>query len=849
LFPLRVYLNLSYQTFYDMNSESNYRNNSELFAVLEEKYKNTRVSRPFNYRKYLPGKILSYDLQSVSSPKTVKISLQVEKYIGGGFAGQVYRVRLIEVSDPDEIGLIPGKLFALKIFKPASNFSCLFRELIYRIGFQSPFMLQINRTAVLSGSLWHKFIRRAAKITFGSEKTVVDVYGILKDENLGSYGELLEWIEGRTWLLEVDDHINHLSKSLRNPEKYTSYSGSVEFRNKYKFMHYFCRMLHDMGAFEFARQYEWTTLKSQPNCLKRTENHEVGSNYLTAVDFRAGLALLPLLPMSPGDFKLICRGLFRGSPVQFDRGNITKLKRFVEKYEKEYKDMQFLLQELENNDTSYRRAQIDITHYLFIGIKRWGEILRANIKGWQLKKICDDKSCDFLFRKPFLALPFFILSFIPLFGNLILKLFLNKPFLNHYLKQLISFGYLKRTFKANRFEKLYHWLQSGRIGPEKAHKLEHNLLRFTGHLLCSILPINLHKFFTNNEYFKYKLYFIFVRPLRLYFNADLRRDWLQEMLTDGKKKNMLSDEDAEIIESQLDEPFIQKYLKSLAVHICTLPVTQVISVFIAVLYVLSHPELPRTQAWGIGLGIIALFQVIPISPGSLVRGLYVLYLVIKEKDFKNYNIAVFLSFFKYVGYLAFPIQMTYHYPALARFMAGHWATEAVHIVPVFGEKGALLEHWVFCLFYNWPLTIRRQIMDREKIRATIKPRYWHYPILILIFSTLYAAGEYFWLNRYANLPEIRDIWWFMILISGTIGMLSTIGAAGIKIWKRISGASIAGLITGLISSLSRLLFGFQDQIYARTVWYIFIFTLFSTLSVVITELFWGETTGVKHEQN
>ena len=61
---------------------------------------------------------------------------------------------------------------------------------------------------------------------------------------------------------------------------------------------------------------------------------------------------------------------------------------------------------------------------------------------------------------------------------------------------------------------------------------------------------------------------------------------------------------------------------------------------------------------------------------------------------------MFLGFFKYIGYLAFPIQMTYRYPALARFMAGHWATEAVHVVPVFGERGALLEHKIFNLFYK-----------------------------------------------------------------------------------------------------------------------------------------------------
>ena len=155
------------------------------------------------------------------------------------------------------------------------------------------------------------------------------------------------------------------------------------------------------------------------------------------------------------------------------------------------------------------------------------------------------------------------------------------------------------------------------------------------------------------------------------------------MVVEGQEKHLLNDDDAALILSQLKEPYIQKYLKSLAVHVCTLPVTQVVSLMVAAIYIIMHPDMPRGQAYAIGFGIIALFQVVPISPGSLVRGFYVLYLVIRERNFKDYNIAVFLSFFKYIGYLAFPIQMTYRYPTLARFMAGHWATEAVHVVPVF----------------------------------------------------------------------------------------------------------------------------------------------------------------------
>ena len=194
----------------------------------------------------------------------------------------------------------------------------------------------------------------------------------------------------------------------------------------------------------------------------------------------------------------------------------------------------------------------------------------------------------------------------------------------------------------------------------------------------------------DRNYAKERLAYYLIRPVRLYFNAEMREQWLRDMMTEGQKKHMLSDEDSKIILSQIGEPFIQKYLKSLAVHVCTLPVTQVVSIAIAVIFVLTHPDMPRAESWGIGLGIIAMFQVVPISPGSLTRGLYVVYLVIRERNFKDYNIAVFLGFFKYVGYLAFPIQMTYHYPVLSRFMAGHTATEAVHVVPVFGEGKLLM---------------------------------------------------------------------------------------------------------------------------------------------------------------
>jgi len=248
--------------------------------------------------------------------------------------------------------------------------------------------------------------------------------------------------------------------------------------------------------------------------------------------------------------------------------------------------------------------------------------------------------------------------------------------------------------------------------------------------------------------------------------------------------------------------------------------------------------MPRAQAWGIGIGIIALFQVVPISPGSLVRGLYVVYLVIRERNFKDYNIAVFLGFFKYVGYLAFPIQMTYHYPALARFMAAHWATEAVHIVPVFGERGALLEHWVFCLFYNWPLTVRRRMRKRAQLRASLKPRYWHVGLCVIIFAGFFAFAEFIYSENIGEPPSSNTLWWLAVLVPGALisGAIVTLGCGGAALAKRIRAAAVCGVLIGLLYTAVSAILGYNNGIVAICAWRVFVVAVLSTIGAIVTEL-------------
>jgi hypothetical protein len=553
-----------------------------------------------------------------------------------------------------------------------------------------------------------------------------------------------------------------------------------------------------------------------------------------------------------------------------------------------------MLEELKQAEQVYRNSTPDITHNhvrLLFSPRLWSTIFASAVTSWRVRNFIDDEHEASLRRSKIRTLLFGVLGMLPaigllltilgvltgigiglaaLFGcrdqslawlaaasgcafvagillsagsKLILKLWGRADYRRHYKALLTSWDYLKGAFRAKIAEKTIVWHRKGRISAETARRFTDQPWRYFTHLpfLLLIFP-SLHRLMTDRKFAREKLRYIFIRPVRLYFNAKLREQWLRDMVEEGKNKHMLSDEDAEVIISQLEEPFIQKYLKSLAVHVCTLPVTQVVSVAIAVAYVLMHPEMPRGQAWGIGVGIIALFQVTPISPGSLVRGFYVLYLVIKERNFKDYNIAVFLGFFKYIGYLAFPIQMTYHYPVLARFMAGHWATEAVHVVPVFGERGALLEHWVYCLFYNWPLTIRRRMRLRAEARAKIKARYWHAGVYAAAIAGCLVFVDLFHLRHDGVLPGNRQIWWLLATLPLLNGAVVTLGCGGAPIWKRIVTAVLAGIAAATAGAIAiAVLRADAPDITAATlaktwVWRAFTLAVLSAIGAVITEL-------------
>lgn len=716
---------------------------------LERQYGACELVRPFRRACYDPGSRLEYQLTGVVPAHTGRIVAEVERAVGGGFAGQVYRVKLLEILADQEpiVGLTPGQHYAVKIMKPPSAFSRTFRDFLYFLAYQGRFSAQVHPASVRVGVLWQKLIRRAAAAKFGRESAVCDTFATFYDSELHSFGEINEWVDGRVWRFEVDDQ---LFSRWRYEGDVPADHNCPEYVHKKLFMGQIVDLLHQMGAPELARQYEWWSCKSQPNVLKRLDGEHSPAAGLTAVDFRAGLALLCFLPMSPVDVPLILRGLMRGRLAQFDRSNPRRLEQFVAEHQSHFEDLAPALAELQRQEKIHRASLPDVTHHhvrILVNKDLRHSIRAGAITAWEKLGHLDAKHAERLKGSWALFPLLWAVSWVPLLGRFLLRLWGNGIDQAHMWRCLRSPSYLWRAMRGTRIEALVTWQRAQRLSSEVIGRLVHRPVRFWLHrLFLSWLPPSWHRAAVDWSYAWSRLRQAVGFALRFLRVPEAREQWLLDQVRLGREEGMLSDTEAEKISAEIKDPYIQKYLRCLAVHVCTVPVTQVVMVLVGAsvaAYCLWYQGLGWVESLAAGSAAGALIQLSPISPGSMARGLFVLYLMVKERDVRNYYIAAPVAFIHVVGYLAFPLQMVAHNPGLARFMAGRWAKSLVHVVPVFGESGGLLEHAVFDAFFNLPLSAKRSFKTR--------PVAWS-AVTLVVAAAISFAG----LLGYARLWEWRQ---------------------------------------------------------------------------------------------
>jgi len=678
----------------------------EVREALERRIADADLVRPYRPRCHDVGQVLTLNATGVWPQVEATVELEILKRIGGGFAGQVYQTRLRSYDGKLPIeGLDVGGLYAVKILIPPSSFSVLFRDAIYGLAYQGKFSAQVNPDAIRAGALWQKLIRRGARAALGGEHHIVDVKATFYDQTLCSFGEISEWVPGRTWRYEIDDHVLRRRRYLHPGVELPGDAGSREYVQKRHFMRALVDHFHAMGAPELARQYEWYTLKSQPNALLRTDGEHAGE--LCAIDFRAGLALLPFLPMSLADCWLIPRGWLRGHLVQFDRGDIPGLRRYVEQHAEHFEGWEPALDELERRDAAYRASLPDVLHHHF---RLLGSRLRASVRegfttSWEHQGLVDDAGAARLRGSTLSFLLFVLVGLVPLLGRGVRRLGWDAAYRQHVRRTLTSWGYFTRRFRVRQWSRLIDWHRDERVTDARATRMADRPIRtWLLGLRAGWMPAGVFHFFTDWSFFKDKLWHAVSYPVKLYLSPQVREEWFVEQIEEGRDSGMLSGAEADDILGRVGDPYIQKYLKSVAVHACTLPITQLVAAAIAIYAMIVYGD-----SWAEGMlvagAIFAFFQGTPISPGSIVRGSYVAFMMVKDRNIRDYWIAMLISFWHYIGYLAFPIQMVAKYPDLARFLGGTWATKMVRLIPVFGEQGALLEHWVFDSFFNFPLTI------------------------------------------------------------------------------------------------------------------------------------------------
>lgn len=674
---------------------------------------------PAGRDRYEEGDELLYDVTTAWPEDVVRCRFRVLSFAGSGFAGQVYRCELLEAAADGPVAdgrLRAGNVYAVKVLLPASRAARAFRNAVYAVGFQSPFSPQVNSAACRAGALWPMLIRKAWTWRFGRGDAVADVYGTFFDPLLGSYGEVREWVDGRTWRLEPDMERWNRRDWRRLPPEQT---GSPEYVAKRQFMSRLVRLMHGMGAPELARQYEWWTMKSQPNVLKRSGSGRAPEAGLCAVDFRAGLALLPFFPMSIRDVGLIVEGMARGSPVQFDRADCRRLQQFVQTHGRDDAEAAAMAGRLAGYERAYRRSMPDVTHQgwaLAADAALRRDVRNALVEAYSRLGWCDSAFAERLSLSAVRFAAFFLLGAVP-FGTGMRRLWGRRDVRRHVGRLWREAAYRSRVVRAWTARGLVRWLRAGRVSEARSRRLQAHpgrywIQRFT----LAFLPSGLHRAVAEPSYVVHRIRDAVRFIVRFSRDNDFRVAWLGAQVEQGRKDGMLDDGEYREILRHVHDPFIVKYLKCVAVHFATLPVTQMVSLAVAgaaAVWALASGGTWLTAGTYFGL-VLVFFQVMPVSPGSLCRGVYVVWLMVRERNFKDYMVAAPVSFVKYIGYLAFPMQMVTAYPGLARFLAGRWATGAVRLVPVFGEKGAWLEHGVFNLCFNVPMRWARWAEKRAR---------------------------------------------------------------------------------------------------------------------------------------
>jgi hypothetical protein len=118
-------------------------------------------------------------------------------------------------------------------------------------------------------------------------------------------------------------------------------------------------------------------------------------------------------------------------------------------------------------------------------------------------------------------------------------------------------------------------------------------------------------------------------------------------------------------------------------------------------------------------------------------------------------------------------------------------------VPVFGERGAWLEHAVFDAFYNYPLSLGVRIRKRDELAAAGKPRRWAVPAAAFLGVAFTALVDLLFVRAIGHVPALKDVWWAVFLAPIGAGFLGSLWSRRKRMGGRFAAGVLAGALVGL----------------------------------------------------
>jgi hypothetical protein len=649
---------------------------------------------------YLIGERLEAQLMGLDGNQIGRGRFLIQEMTGGGFAGQVYRAHLEELSPAAGArGRFPSSV-ALKLLKPVRVWKRVFRDLLFLFGYQTTFAARLREPAVRAGLIWQQLLRIAAGTELGDPSAVARPLGYYWSAEMKSFVELHAWVPGR----EISYQAGDLAWG-------TQAQNDTEMARKKRFMEALAALCREMGAIGLSRQYEWYTMVSQDNVIVHEQSLGGEVKYV-GVDFRPGLAVPFFLPLSPAHLKLILNGLRRGTLIHYDEVDLHRLDRFISRHAEAYRPYQELIRLLKRDEAVYRAGLLDVWHTGFstlTGRRKLAPVATAALQDWrQLDQI--SQGTHNRLRSTGTQMVFlYLLGWIPLVGWRLRRLLGNSRYRRHLRDWIADRSYFREHFQERKSGRLLYWSEMGRISLTRFERLVHSDALYVFDLLAlSWMPASFHRLLSDGSALKGLLASLTTHPIRLLLDPGYRRGWLLEIIHQQEDRGILQVEERAHFEAQIAEGRVQGFVRDLG--------------FTVGLEVLAKPLYALLAAYGFSSGNFLPFFLAalgPIPPSGVARTLYVLVQLCLDlpgtlrRGDRDLLLARALALgvapWRVLGNVFALVEMFAYYPRLSLVLADYYIARMIAVIPVLGGRGLLLEYLAFRVIFGLPLYLSQML--------------------------------------------------------------------------------------------------------------------------------------------